>query len=116
MFLHKPLQHCQLKGHLIPHNPQLFLSELTFTQRFQQHKLLRGNSPSRHTHGLLPQPEPPPLTLFFTHAEVLDGTLVEPFWYKMFGADFPSIGIKTNKIRNVAIAKKIMDIIFILKV
>lgn len=38
--LHKPLQHCQVKGHLIPHKPQLLTSEDTTTQRFRQHNLL----------------------------------------------------------------------------
>ncbi|KAK7276861.1 hypothetical protein RIF29_18007 [Crotalaria pallida] len=52
VLMHKRLQHCKLERHLIPHKPQLFVSEVTSTQRFLQQRDLGGNSPWLQANGL----------------------------------------------------------------
>lgn len=53
-----PRQHCQVKGHLIPHNPQLLTSDVTSIQRFMQHSFLifGGYSPWLQIQGLFQHP------------------------------------------------------------
>lgn len=77
---HSPLQHCHLKGHRIPHTPQLFTSELTFTHRFLQQFFLsllhlsplHDDDSRLHIHGRFQHPlalGSSSLATFFSHGD-----------------------------------------------
>ncbi|CAJ1964071.1 unnamed protein product [Sphenostylis stenocarpa] len=75
-----------IEGTLPSTHPTVVVVKSHIHTTFLQHKFLGGNSPSWHTLGLQRHPGPLPLTLFFTHGDiVVDGTLVAAFWCKVFG-------------------------------
>ena len=69
VFLHSPVQHCHVNGHLILQNPQLLISEVTSTQTFLQHFLFGGHSPWLHIHGCFQQPGYRGLFISLSHGD-----------------------------------------------